>query len=425
MESGDDQLVRRGMRLANANAALWAVGNGLVSTTLVVYLALDLGAQGLAISAILAAPRFAGALRLAAPALMARTLRRKSLCLAGYALSGAVLVGMPFLAIGLGRSNTAVGVAVLVASWCVYHLLEYVATVALWSWLGDLMPPDARGRLIGRRERWLTVGRMIGMAASFAIIALWNQVDPDVERWRPLAGSAVVGALLLVMSVLPLARMPGLAKRPSAAPQRPWRSLLACLADADYRRLLVFSCYLAVANGLTGMAQSMYPLRVLGVEYRGMLAMRMTMYAGQSALAPAAGGWVAELGARRVMTLSQLLVATGPLFFWIATPAAPWWVAGAFLVWIAYVGLNVGLDTIKLDLAPAENNAPHLAVYYTLSDLANGVMLIGGGLMYDRLVAGGARAEAVYSGLFLAGFVLRLLAVGLILRLREPPPRAL
>ena len=60
------------MRLASANAALWAIGNGLVSTLLVIYLASDLGASGLSLSLILTAPRFAGLLRLGVPALMAR-----------------------------------------------------------------------------------------------------------------------------------------------------------------------------------------------------------------------------------------------------------------------------------------------------------------------------------------------------------------
>src|SRR4029079_18171319 len=71
-------LVSNGMRLANANAALWAVGNGLVSTLLVIYLAYDLGASGLGVSLILAAPRFAGLLRLGVPAIMARLRARKA-----------------------------------------------------------------------------------------------------------------------------------------------------------------------------------------------------------------------------------------------------------------------------------------------------------------------------------------------------------
>jgi hypothetical protein len=53
------------MTLACVNAGLWSIGNGLISTTLIVYLALEHKASGLAISRILAAPKFAGMLRMA------------------------------------------------------------------------------------------------------------------------------------------------------------------------------------------------------------------------------------------------------------------------------------------------------------------------------------------------------------------------
>src|SRR5690242_1839078 len=82
--------LRRAMLMANVNAGLWATGNGLVSTTLVFYLAVELGAAGLAGSCVLAAPRFAGLLRLGVPALMARIKARKRLCIASYALSSLI-----------------------------------------------------------------------------------------------------------------------------------------------------------------------------------------------------------------------------------------------------------------------------------------------------------------------------------------------
>src|SRR5919106_1548041 len=87
--------VRRAMRLANANAALWATGNGLVSTLLVIYLATSAGAEAISISLILAAPRFAGVLRLTVPALMARTRRRKAICVVAFLASAIVLCIMP------------------------------------------------------------------------------------------------------------------------------------------------------------------------------------------------------------------------------------------------------------------------------------------------------------------------------------------
>ena len=38
-----------------------------------------------------------------------------------------------------------------------------------------------------------------------------------------------------------------------------------------------------------------------------------------------------------------LFVAAAPLCFHMATPANRYWIAGAFLLWSWYVGLNVGL----------------------------------------------------------------------------------
>ena len=137
--------IRRAMRLANANAAIWAVGNGLVSTQLVVYLASEFGAKGLWISLILAAPRFAGLLRLASPALIARTKNRKQVCINAYLASAIVLSTITKLAPTSGSYAASTGLAAPVAVWSIYHLCEFVGTVALWSWLGRFnSPPHTR-----------------------------------------------------------------------------------------------------------------------------------------------------------------------------------------------------------------------------------------------------------------------------------------
>jgi hypothetical protein len=121
--------------------------------------------------------------------------------------------------------------------------------------------------------------------------------------------------------------------------------------------------------------------------------------------------------------MSQIVVATGPLFFLLATPEQPWFIVGAFLVWIAYAGLNVGLDNIKLKLAPAENNSPFVAVYHAVGDLANGLTTLAGGAILDVLTARGSQAGSLYIELFVAGFVSRVLAVPLLAWLIEPGAR--
>ena len=155
---------RLGRRLAYQNGAIWALGNGLTSSTLVIYLALELGAPGagLAISMILAAPRIAGLLRLAAPGLIRWFGDRKRFCLVSYLMSVIVLAALPACIGARSLQTPTAGLIVLVMAWCVYHLLEYLGTVALWAWLGDLVPLRIRGRFLGRRERWMVSDKPSG-----------------------------------------------------------------------------------------------------------------------------------------------------------------------------------------------------------------------------------------------------------------------
>jgi MFS family permease len=88
---------RAAMRAANWNAAIWAIGNGLAGTTLVVYLARQLGADGIAVSWIVAAPQLAGVRRLFAPALSHRWGDRKRFCIAMFVASGVALAALPLV----------------------------------------------------------------------------------------------------------------------------------------------------------------------------------------------------------------------------------------------------------------------------------------------------------------------------------------
>jgi MFS family permease len=417
---------RRDVLLTFANGLVWSLGNGLVSTTLVTYLALDLGASGVAIAWLLAAPRFAGVLRIVAPALLAAGARhglgRKPFCLACFAASGVVVALVPTVAWGFdeadGSTEQGLRIAALVAAWCVYHLLEYVGGVALWSWIGDLYPRRLRSRLLGGRERWLTLGRVIGIGVSVLLATLWHTVLPNSSRWAPLAASATVGTALMVLALVPLSFVTALASRPSATPAAPWQTLRQALRDRSYRRLLAFSCWFGFANGLTSSAQAMFP-KAIGVPYEQMQAYWVGMWSGQSAIAPWCGLMVARFGAKRVMLPAQLIVATGPLWFFLATPERPWLVGVAFATWIAYAAINIGLDTLKLGLADPKNNAPYLAVYYATGDIINGLVTLAGGLLYDTLVKADSEAMRVFGWLFLAGFICRLLSAPLISRIAE------
>ena len=124
----------RARQLAYWNGLLWAIGNGLSSTTLVVYLAMELHAEriGWSIGLILAARHFVGVLRLGAPTAIDRWIDRKRFCLACFAVSGLLLLGLPFVAAPGVLATAEDSVWALIAVWCLHHLMQYLGTIALF-----------------------------------------------------------------------------------------------------------------------------------------------------------------------------------------------------------------------------------------------------------------------------------------------------
>lgn len=424
---------------ACANAFLWAVGNGMTSTMLVIYLSMEYGAEGLAVAFIIAAPKLAGLFRVAAPAANGAIGNRKTSSVFLYVASGATLLGMAFITAPGTLPSRALALVNVVSLWTVYHLLEYFATVSLWSWLNDLIPEQNRGVFLGVREAWLTAGRIIGGLVATGVsylckqAPLWmiqSQHQPPAwlqTRWSEYAFPTVIGSLFLIAAVLPLFWLPVLKSRR----ERPgWKigELLASLIDRRYWPLLAFSIWFAASNGLTQSAQGMYPYKVLEIPFFTMLLMLVFMRSGQTLLAAPTGWLIDRWGYRRVLIVSQMLVAIGPLFYVLAVPGFVWWIAGAWMMWVAYVGLNVGLPQAMLSLAPRRKSAPHIGFYFAVSGFAYGSGAIAGGALFDWCDNTFVRIALRdwwldrYSAFFIGGFLLRLFSVVLLVFLPKPLP---
>ena len=205
----------------------------------------------------------------------------------------------------------------------------------------------------------------------------------------------------------------------------------APLVDARFRRLLTYGCCVSVFNGITQLAQFFYVRYALGFTLLEYLALNIALRLGQSALAPTVGRLADRLGNRPLMLPSQLLVAFALLFYYVATPVQPWWIAGAWILWVAYVGLNVSLPNLMLKLAPGEHTSPHISAYYAIKGVFFGLSTILGSWLFGVLER---NTDAItflplvsdhYDLLFLVGFVLRAVAVVFLLRIVEPGARSL
>jgi MFS family permease len=440
---------RRALWLGDVNAGLWAAGNGLTSGSLLVFLAQDLGAKGTGVSLILAAPAVAGVLRIFSPAAIRWCGSEKRACLVAFAVSYLLILGQPAMAIPsvlpLGKSLPA-----LIALVCIHQLLEYIGQVCLLAWLRRLVPRPIRGRYFGRRQIVQLVVLAPTLLASGWFADYWKaQVADSDPAWR-LGGYALtsaLGALCLQASLVPLLLMPGrgddsrrgrslpVDDRPStneppfvrgAEQGTKAQSSWTALANWRFRRLVAFGCWVAVANGVSQSAQNIYPKAVLQLGVYDLAWMRLAMQVGQIGYSRWAGGFSDRRGNRLLLIVSQSIVALGPLFYAFATPSSRWLVLGAWIVWSAFAGLNIGLPNYMFKLAAPNAAAAYVGTYFGLTNVFYAATTVAAGLAFDALgrpVPASCLSSVGldrFTALFLLSATLRAMSVAWLIRLKEP-----
>lgn len=390
--------LRRAIRRSYIAAALWACGNTLSSGLLLVFLAQELGGGGKQIAYLQVAPALFGLLRLFSPLLIGRFGGTKRTCVGLSIAAYALLFAVPTI-VELGREGgrRAEALSTLIALFCVHQLLEQIATIALWTWLIDLVPRRLRGRYFSRRN-------MLQLPIVIAtLLASGWYIDRAVaaERASLAAGLGVVsyapahyatliagGAVLLMASLAPLATMPAAEPIDRGAPQVSrfrFRTLIASLFEPAARRLLLYGCWFSLFNGLFQIAQNIYPKGVLKLSLRDVNAMQTVMRLGQIGVSAWAGPTSDRCGNRPVVVLCQLLVGAAPLFYFLASPNSPYWLYGAWILWSAYAGINICVPNLVFRLAPPAERSAHYATYQAVTSLFLVAGTLIGGYAFDGL----------------------------------------
>jgi MFS family permease len=422
---------RQALRKGIVSGTLWSIGNGWTTGAMVTYLAQELGAKGFEVGAILAWQALVGVSRLAAPRIIRRLGGLKSAAIVLLLVSYGLLATLPILA--LGSLSFPIRLKFFIAILCVHQLFEHLGTVAVWAWLAELVPTRLRGRYFATRQRW-QLGALVPTSVAAALfVDRWHGSTPrmagaqtTLSEGSPqvLAGYILVltaGAVFLLLSVVPLWRMPAVR---AATAKRPARPPVAALRDSRFVRLLVCGCWLSFSNGISQSAANIYPKQVLGLTLLPMVLLPLAMRLGQMGLTPWVGRFSDRYGNKPTILLCQAFVAFGPLFYLLATPAHPEWLGCAFIVWSAYAGLNVCLPNLTFRLAPSGQIARYTAIYFGLSGLAYGVSTLTSGRLLDffrhDLFAIGPWQLDVFALLFAVGWIARLLGLLFVAQLHEP-----
>ena len=431
--------IRRSIRVAYMNAALWGVGSGLASTTLIVYLVRLQGATGQAIGWILAVPSLVGLLRLAAPPWIDRVASRRRFCSRMFIASAAVLALLPLLSVDDVLRNQRTRMLGVSAAWAGYQLLECVGVVALWSWFGDLVPPRVRGRFLGRRESWLNIGAVLGTLIAIGITIAWPRLFSGADvasmrpkrEWQSYALCAWLGAAALAAGALTLLLAADVPRRlPQPLHRMRLRDFAAPFADPRFRRYLTFGLWFSFSNGIVQTAQSLFPIVRLDLSFAARKTLDGGLRAAKAATLPAVGAAVDRHGNVRLLTFSQGVIAIALLFYLFATPAEPWWILGVYVCWLAYATHDVTFPNLMLGLSPPGQSANYAAAWFAWTNLAYSLSVLAGGAAFDWLSWNytpgifGGRPFDHFALCFMIACVFKALGVALAERIPEPASSA-
>jgi hypothetical protein len=256
-------------------------------------------------------------------------------------------------------------------------------------------------------------------------------------NWIGYAIPAGLGAWFMIAAIVPLWLMPRAEAVSRTRSAIDWQSLARPFTDSRFLRLLLFGCWFSFSNGLTQTVQTTYPAKVLQISLLAILAVSTGMRLGQLSICPKLGRMTDRMGNKTVMMFCLLATAQGPLFYVFSTPRQPWWFVGAWILWIAYAGLNIALPNLMLKLAPGQSgagatagssssasNTPYIAAYFTVTGLCYATNTILGGWLFDRY---GKSSFELLGGtldynqwIFVIGWIARCLGILALMLVIEP-----
>lgn len=376
--------LRRLIYEAGYSSATAALTSGVILTAF----ALHLGASNLMIGVLASAPFLGQLLQAPAVLLVERLRRRKAIAVITSAIGRSMLVLMAltvFLPSGAAIALVVLGQFMLCG-------MGAIGGCAWNAWLRDLAPQERLGTVFARRTVYTTsVSLVAGLAAA---ILLDRTAEGSAARDWAFAGLYFAGCAAGLTSAAIVARMPEPQMPPRASEPLGLVELLrAPLADANFRRLVLFLSSWQFAVNLATPFFTVFIVRQLGFEMTfvmilsvvsqitNLLAVRSwgalsDRFAHKSVLAVAAPTYI--LCILGMTGASQLGNSQAGMIYLVAIHA---------LMGAAVAGVTLATTNIALKLSPKGEAAAYVATSALTSSLAAGVAPILGGLFADFFAA--------------------------------------
>lgn len=373
-------------RLLMADAVLSRGMDSLTGGAILAGLGLWAGADNFTLALLAALPFLAQVAQLPAIALLLRWTDRRRIVVACAGAARLLLVAIAALLFAAPSWLTA---GRLVGILAVAALLAVVATAAWNWWMRDLVPAGQLGALFGRRMQGSTVVALAVLVGSGVLLDAFTRAGGEARGYGVLFAA---GATLGLTGVVVLARTPHVAPPPSA----PARGSLALIPQAlrSTPPAILWGLSLStVAASLALPFSAVFLLRGLGYSYSatlGLAALSLVAYL----LGLRGWGHVSDRHGDRPLLAFTIGILGATLVGWALAgwpsgwTLATWLAALHFLAGYALGGIELANTNILLR-APGDGHvAARLAGLSLVRAACGGVAVLSAGAVWQALGPG-------------------------------------
>jgi MFS family permease len=367
---------------------------------------------------------FAIGFQIVGSVLVNRLQRRKPAWMAMAILHRFTLVGM--LVAPFAIADERLRMAWIIAVFFVHDAMANTGVPIWLSWMADLLPREVMNQRWASRQKFITAATMIFMillAYGFSWFERRGMVIPGYTI------IALVGIVLGVLDILLFRWVPEPPHEP--LPDDDWRAtIVQPLKDREFRPFLKFLLFWHFAIFLGAPFFGLFMMEDLKMSAQTVQLLGIPSALGVVVTSHFFGLLCDTYGYRPVLKLLALGKALTPLFFAL-TPrdqriGVPFLALMMFFDGTMNAGVALAVQGMMLKHTPRRNRAMYIgaANFLAIGSMAALAPVIAGRLidMLNRLPAVhfGPYQFGGYHWIFIIGFVLRLAAVPLAGRIREP-----
>jgi BCD family chlorophyll transporter-like MFS transporter len=349
--------------------------------------------------------------------------------LAGAALSAAMTVAAPHVALWIGTSEASA--PSLAAGAVVFLLLGigiYSAGTAYLALLTDLTSEAQRGRFVSVVWSMMMLGILAGV---FLGVGLLDKYTADALTRLFYVMAAVLAGLTVLAVAGQEPRREGPPSAEAVSTADAWRLLAR---SRETRRFFVFLFVGILFLFLQQVVLEPFGGDVLGLDVRQTTLFNAYQMTGVLLGMLVSGAWVSKrLGDRGTAWIGLALAAASfALLGFSSLTLAGWLVAPAIgLMGLGMGFFNVGGLAMMMSMSTFARTGLYMGAWTLAQALANGMASIGGGWLHDAVLAVNGTEPVAYASVFIVESLGLIVAMAMLARVQmttfrrevmQPPP---